>query len=272
MGRKFKIKFREENLILNKKVLKIFVCTHKIVKTIENDIYYPLLCGAWDKLDNNDFLRDDLKENISKKNLNYSELTGIYWIWKNIESDYKGICHYRRYFNLKEKEIISFKKINKDIIFPKNEVENILEEVDLIVPKPIIFKEGIESQYLNCHNKENFMILKEILYKKYSKELIDTYFKTKKLYPYNMFITRNEIFNDYSKWLFEILSEVEQKIKIPEDKYQARVFGFMSERLLGLYIELNNLKTKEVYVTMLSETPLKDRIKNLKNKILNKLK
>lgn len=257
---------------MNKEVLKIFICTHKSVKMIENDIYYPLLCGAWNKSNNINFLRDDLGENISKKNLNYSELTGMYWIWKNIESDYKGLCHYRRYFNLKEKKIISFKKINEDIVFSKNEIVNILEEVDLIVPKSIIFEEGIENQYLKFHNEENFIILKEILYKKYPRELIDTYFKTKKLYPYNMLIAKSKIFDDYSKWLFEILNEVEEKIEIPEEKYQARVFGFMSERLLGLYIKLNSLKIKEVNVTMLSETPIKDKINNLKSKILNKLK
>ena len=252
---------------MNKEVLKIFICTHKSVKMIENDIYYPLLCGAWNKPNNINFFRDDSGENISKKNLNYSELTGMYWIWKNIESDYKGLCHYRRYFNLKEKKIISFKKVN-DISFSENELKDILRKVDLIVPKPLIMKKGIEHQYLSCHDKENFIILKEIVYKRYSKKMIDNYFKTKKLYPYNMLIAKSKIFDDYSEWLFEILNEVEQKVKIPKDRYQARIFGFMSERLLGLYIELNGLTTKEICVTMLSETPLKDKLKELKNKFL----
>ena len=68
-----------------------------------------------------------------------------------------------------------------------------------------------------------------------------------------MLIARKEVFDDYCKWLFGILFELEREIKISEDSYQARVFGFLSERMLGIYIEANKLKVKELNVTMLEK-------------------
>ena len=36
-------------------------------------------------------------ENIYPKNPDYCELTAQYWAWKNIDCDYYGFFHYRRY-------------------------------------------------------------------------------------------------------------------------------------------------------------------------------
>ena len=67
--------------------VKIFVVMHKSVnleKMKLDKIYKRLLVGQ-NSTDEKDILIDSTKDNISEKNKFYCELTGLYWIWKNIK-------------------------------------------------------------------------------------------------------------------------------------------------------------------------------------------
>ena len=65
-----------------------------------------------------------------------------------------------------------------------------------------------------------------------------------------MFISKKEIFNDYYKWLFDILLELENRVDITNySDYDKRIYGFLSERLFRVWLEKNNnLKIKEMPV------------------------
>ena len=66
---------------------------------------------------------------------------------------------------------------------------------------------------------------------------------------YNMLYTRRSLFNEYCEWLFNILFEAEQLIDISNyDSYQQRVFGFLSERLMDVWLRHNHLRVKELRV------------------------
>ena len=88
----------------NTPTVKIIVATHKKYEMPQDAMYLPLHVGAEGKTDQNGnpldlgYQKDNTGENISNKNAAYCELTGLYWAWKNLDTDYTGLAHYRRHF------------------------------------------------------------------------------------------------------------------------------------------------------------------------------
>lgn len=77
--------------------IKVLVATHKKYCMPAERIYLPIQVGKAGK-ESLGYQGDDIGDNISWKNPSYCELTGAYWGWKNLQCDYVGLCHYRRYF------------------------------------------------------------------------------------------------------------------------------------------------------------------------------
>jgi len=91
------------------------------------------------------------------------------------------------------------------------------------------------------------------------------------LHLYNMFVMKSEDFDRYMEWLFALMPEVEEKIDISNyDNYQARVFGFLSERLFNVWLVKNQLKIKTLPVVNLEgENLFLKAINMLKRKFAN---
>ena len=73
--------------------IKICVATHKKYWMPEDEVYLPLHVGRAGK-ENLGYMGDNTGDNISYKNANYCELTGLYWAWNNLDCEYFGLCHY----------------------------------------------------------------------------------------------------------------------------------------------------------------------------------
>ena len=85
--------------------VKILISCHKPSDVLRTEVFQPIQVGCSGKHELfPDMLHDNEGENISAKNPMYCELTAQYWAWKNLDLDYYGFCHYRRYFNLSQKE------------------------------------------------------------------------------------------------------------------------------------------------------------------------
>lgn len=75
----------------------VVVATHKPYKMPDDPIYLPLHVGAELHPDVLPGMQgDNTGDNISALNASYSELTGLYWLWKNCDAQYKGLVYYRR--------------------------------------------------------------------------------------------------------------------------------------------------------------------------------
>lgn len=227
----------------------ILVCYHKPFSKIENEILKPVQVGA--ELSNIDLemQKDNTGENISVKNKYYSELTALYWLWKNSNADYKGLVHYRRFFDFGSGNTRWINKIPEDYAYKfclnKSFLEHIFCNYDIILPMRRViskYKSNYE-QYKHKHVISDLDKVLDIIQEKYPHmydTAVNTMKNTRETYLYNMLVTKKEIFNDYANWLFEILFILEKDIQQEVEnrsEYQKRVYGFLAERLFTIYVQ-----------------------------------
>lgn len=112
---------------------------------------------------------------------------------------------------------------------------------------------------------EDFYIMNRVIlkhYPDYEATMSEFFYRDNRRICFNMFFTSREVFNHYNEWLFPLLFEVEQHIRLSGYKFQQRIFGFMSEMLLPLYCLHNKLKIKFVPICMIGdETCKKNKLK-----------
>ncbi|GEK28278.1 DUF4422 domain-containing protein [Furfurilactobacillus siliginis] len=236
---------------------KIVVATHKnYVMPADSDLYLPVFVGKALHPDVNDtFQGDNTGDNISVKNSSYNELTALYWAWKNISADAVGLVHYRRYLSVGHKaDIATF--LNKE------QTDSLLSQADIILPKKRnYYIESNYSHYIHAHHRAPIDTTREIIAEDYPKYLasFDDVMKRRSAHMFNMFVMKSKWLDLYCTWLFDILGKLETRIDVSEyDTYEARVYGFISERLLDVWLETLKPSFVEVnYVHMESEHWLK---------------
>lgn len=239
---------REENNI------KIFVSCDKDSYVPNNPYLYPVQVGsALAKKRFDGMFHDDEEDNISEKNRSYCELTAQYWAWKNQDADYYGFFHYRRYMcfdeSLEDDDIygnvladkITDETLKKLSIEPEVMKEYITSHDAVVVKlRKLLSENTVYSEYgvSNVQHKEDLDAVVDIIKRKYPEFVpaMEKYFASHEAHDCNMLIMRKDIFNDYCTWLFDILEESEKVIDTTYFNVQEyRVFGFLAERLCGLY-------------------------------------
>lgn len=232
------------------KDIKVIVATHKKYQMPIDTMYLPVQVGAELKQDLG-YQKDNDGENISIKNPYFCELTGLYWAWKNLKSDYIGLVHYRRYFFLKRKHYRNEKEKFNNVL-NKKQAESLLFDNDIILPlKRHYYIENLYDHYKHSMYIEPLDETRKIIQEKCPKYLkkFDELHKRTSAHMFNMMIMKRDKLNEYCQWLFDILFELENRINNAQyDKFHARFYGRISELLLDVYIETNNLKYKEIPV------------------------
>ena len=219
----------------------------------EDSVYVPVQVGAalHPALG---YIPDNTGDNISDKNPNYCELTALYWAWKNLDADYIGLVHYRRYFTRKEVHNIEKKK---EQILDGKEWENILSKYPVVVPdKRNYYIEINRSHYNHAHHTEGLDLAEQIIKEKFPDYLpaFNTIMNRTWAYMFNMFVMRRNLFNDYMAWMFDILFEIEKRVDITGwDNYESRIYGFVSELLLDVWLEKNKIVYYEQNVSFMEK-------------------
>lgn len=225
--------------------VQIFVMTHKPFTSPPDTMYVPLQVGraCHEPLG---YLGDDTGQQISDQNAYYSELTGVYWLWRNLPHiDVIGVCHYRRYFIAEDQHL-----------YTKADIKRLLTNYDMIVTKKLELRMPYYDGFSITHDQKDLIATEHVVAEKYPDyaPLFHRMVHDKYTYFANMMICPKMIYDAYCSWLFDILFEVQHRIDTTGyDHYRKRVFGFLSEFLLTVWIEKNKIKVYESNVGMSAE-------------------
>lgn len=227
----------------------IAVAAHKPYWMPQDSLYTPVQAGAQGKAAMG-WQRDDAGESISGKNRTYCELTVLYWLWKNTDADLYGLAHYRRYlaagcpFRSKRRQLLT-----------RGNIRRLIRSTDILLPKKRHYWiETNESQYIHAHHAEDLAAAKTALAVCCVEALPawDRVMRRRSGHRFNMFVMRKEPFQAYCAWLFPILEHVEAHLDIsaysPKDQ---RVFGYLSERLLDVWLLHSGYRYRETRVVNL---------------------
>lgn len=273
--------------------VKIYVMSHKAFDTPPDEMYVPVHVGRaswraarqkgqevyipdreenWEDVVLLGYTGDDSGESISDQNCYYSELTGLYWVWKNVQdAEYVGTCHYRRYLLNHAPESVQH-SVGEDVpvhggLFTEEDVRSVLADYQVITTKKLqlnhSYYEGFASHHRIAYLDETARVIFDRCPEYY--EDFMRLVHGKQTYFGNMLICRKKRYDRYCAWLFDILFELQRRVSVEEeDSYHRRIFGFISEFLQYVWIVHNRLSVHECMVGMFGEkaevTEVKERL------------
>lgn len=233
--------------------IKIMVATHKPYWMPEDSVYFPVHVGREGKNDIG-YQGDNTGENISGKNSHYCELTALYWAWKNLDADFIGLVHYRRYFTRKEVRNIEKKR---DQILIGREWENILQKSPVVVAKKRrYYIESNKSHYLHAHKAAGLEELERIIHEQYPDYVpaMEKVMNRTWAHMFNMFVMDKKNYDSYCAWMFAILEQIEKNVDITGfSAYESRIYGFVSELMLDIWLEKNQIPYHEQNVSFMEK-------------------
>jgi hypothetical protein len=131
-------------------------------------------------------------------------------------------------------------------------LENLLKRAPMILPrKRNYYIETSWSHYEHVHHIEGLQLARQVISEKCPEYLpaFDKMVQKRAVHMFNMLIARADLFDNYTEWLFQILPEIEKRVDISSyTDYEKRIYGFVGEILLDVWIEKNQIKYVEVPV------------------------
>ncbi len=236
--------------------IRILVAIHKKHWVLSNEMYLPIHAGKAISDVDLDYQGDDSGDNISAQNNKYSELTALYWAWKNLDADAIGLVHYRRY--LAEPGAIggSSRHPEKKIL-TKETAEQILGRVDAIVPKKRKYViETIYSHYDHTHDGKHLHLTAEIIRQRCPEylETFESVLQRREAHMFNMFVMKRELFCSYCEWLFPILEELDESLDSSGmTAFERRFVGRIGELLFDVWLDKNHVSYEELPVVQLGK-------------------
>ncbi len=242
----------------------LYTAYHKPSPILKSDAVVPLHVGcakAGAPLPG--MVGDHTGDNISDRNAAYCELTGLYWAWKNdTGSSHIGLMHYRRVLDLAGQADDPM----TEVFVPRFDVADWLDktkdwladaDIDVVVPKPHLVGNNLTRNFAKRSQPQDLKLTRKIIAADHPDWLddFDTVMADRRLLLGNMCLMRRDILDRYCTWMFDILEKVEgaDVDRSHYNPYQSRYLGFISERLLTVFMhrlrrEDPSLKVHEVHI------------------------
>ena len=226
--------------------LTVAVASHKPYWMPTSPCYQPVLVGSSERgeAEPEGWARDDSYEgNISGKNDGYCELTALHWLWRQTDSEFAGLVHYRRHFSSGPVGSAR-RRVAGERVFERR-----FMRVPLVLPRPRDYLiETNYSQYAHAHHACDLDHTREVLLERYPDvaRVWDDYMVRTKGHRFNILVARRDVLDSWCTFLFDVLGELEQRIDTTGySENDRRVYGFLAERLLDPWVEANGIPYAE---------------------------
>lgn len=244
--------------------LKILISCHKEVILPQSEVYLPMQVGAA----NTDvrlpgMQPDNEGENISDRNFTFCELTAQYWAWKNLEADYVGLCHYRRFFCFDGQKHAAndHQQIEADALSPYSIRDFRLDDGDLIrnaiadcdvltaplwdVSKTVApggVKDTVAEHMIayGLFEKSDLDMLRSIIAERQPAYLsyFDAYVNGRQYLGYSCYVMRRDLFDKFCEFEFDVLLAFDKQFDYQYlTSTRRRICGYFGEILYSVFIE-----------------------------------
>ena len=230
------------------------------------------------------FARDDVGDNISAEADKFCEFSALYWMWKNDDSDFLGLCHYRRFLSFANCDLTStlprneygqivIESLNKNHIEKfhlddKERIEDILKNHSAILVKPLEvnnlqgFMTSGTRKTVGEHWKtfNNFLLKPETLdralkivsnIKPSYLPIVEKYLAGDKFLGFNCFILNRRKLDELCNFIFPVLFELDKYL---DYKYYSntmnRTLGYIGEILTSAFcLNLIETENEKIFLT-----------------------
>jgi hypothetical protein len=208
--------------------IEIYIATSHLDKMRADDIrkmaLIPIQVGASLTDMRKGCQTDDVADNISLRNRDYCECTGLYWIWKNTSGqNYVGIEHYRRRLKIDDGSI-SFM------------IDN---DVDLVLALPQFVMKKTYDFFVDCliyRHDWNLMCKFVLAYDESYREILEKYDESWFYFSCNLCLFKREWFDRYCEFAFAVAFQIEEEYRMKGVYRNDRYMGYIFENLLSLFV------------------------------------
>lgn len=222
---------------------RVLIAAHKPYWVPSDGLYLPVQAGAA-SADSRiaQYVHDDEGDSISGLNGRYSELTVLWWGWRNLEEDALGLVHYRRHFaGGGERGTLT-----------GDEARELMLKVPVVVARRRNYViETIASHYAHTHDPRHLQALREGV-RSVTPAMLDVFdgqMQARSAHMFNMLLMRREVLDPYCTWLFDVLGQTERHIDFAGmTAFQQRCVGRLGELLLDVWLAAHDVPYAELRV------------------------